>query len=865
MTFPLPSRYASPLPFLVALWFLALGYLPMNVAAAESLEQSDSQLEFFENKIRPVLVQNCYGCHSSQAGKAQGGLLLDTREAVRLGGDSGAAVVPHKPEKSLLLSAIRYEDFEMPPKGSLPDDVIADFESWIRLGAADPREGKPVISRDIDLAEGREFWAFQPPKQVSVPEVKDPAWAKHDVDQFILAELEASDLSPADDASAESWLRRVSFDLIGLPPTEQELADFLADDAADARERVVDRLLNSRHFGERWGRHWLDVARFSESTGRTRNFPFPFAWRYRNYVIDSFNADKPMDQFIVEQIAGDQLSSDDLAERENQLVATGFLALGAPDLNERDESIYQMDMVADQIDTMSRSMLGLTVGCARCHDHKFDPIPTVDYYALAGIFKSTQLLNGYAPRGGGGNKARGDLLIKLGQLDPGPIETPSEEEQLIAGLDEEQAQRLLDAFAARDAANARVLRIQRNRQLNQAVRRKQLNLARRDLTQKNRQLNQLRNKLSQNREIKFEGPACLGVRDAAELSDCKIHIGGDTKQLGEFAPRGFLQVATRPKDPNEPYERLIPLGKSGRLELARWIASAENPLTARVFVNRVWRQLFGQGLVRTVDNFGQMGARPTHPELLDYLATRFVASGWSTKQLIQELVLTRTYGMNVVYRADAAAIDENNKLLWRMNARRLDFESMRDAMLLVSGELDRNAPTGSYVETLNVGQLSKRKHAFDYDSSRHRSVYLPVMRNMLPDEMSYFDFPDGSETRGARSVTTVPTQSLFLLNSDFVLDRADATVLLLLQEQDNGDVARRAHQRMLGRMPSEQELEAIEAYVEQRIDDLQERAEQLAKEKPWKKRPDKSESPPRTVAWSEVIQAMFASAEFRYR
>lgn len=355
-------------------------------------------LKFFEEKIRPVLVQHCYKCHSAEIKVPKGGLRVDSREGIRAGGDSGHAVVPGDEAESLLLSALRYESFEMPPAGPLDDAIIEDFATWIRLGAPDPRdEATPAASAPIDLEAGRRAWAFQTPRAVTPPAPVDD-WPRTEIDRFVRAAQIKNSVTPVRDADRPTWLRRVTFDLTGLPPTPEEIQAFVDDRSKDAQEKVVDRLLRSPAFGERWGRHWLDVARYAESMGRTRNVLFPEAWRYRDYVIDAFQNDKPYDQFVREQIAGDLLPAADESQRREQLVATGFLALGSHDLNERNRDIFQMDVVGEQVDTMSRAILGLTIGCARCHDHKFDPIPTRDYYALAGIFRSTELMNGYSNR-----------------------------------------------------------------------------------------------------------------------------------------------------------------------------------------------------------------------------------------------------------------------------------------------------------------------------------------------------------------------------------------------------------------------------------------------------------------------------------
>ena len=832
---------ALPLIVLLALW-----------PAGTNATAEDKAIAFFESKIRPVLVQHCYKCHASDAKSVKGGLLLDTKAGLLAGGESGAAVIPKNTEESLLLNALRYEDYEMPPSGQLSEAVIADFEKWIAMGAPDPRESdQAIIRREIDLEAGRNYWAFKPVANREPPTANDD-WPTHDIDRFVYAKLSEKNLRPVGDADPATWYRRVKFDIVGLPPTTKELASFQAAAAKDpvtAKQEAVDELLASGHFGERWARHWLDLARYAESTGRTRNYPFPFAWRYRDYVIRSFNEDKPFDQFIVEQIAGDLLPSNDVQTRESQLTATGFLAIGSPDLNERNAKIYKMDLVADQIDTMSRSMLGLTVGCAQCHDHKFDPIPTEDYYALAGIFTSTDLLNGYAARQGGKNKARGDLLIKLGAA------TQSEVVEGAMSPGEIKAQEKIDrAKEAKDKANKALNQIKRNKSLSKKQRAQKLAQAKRELGRKTRELNQLRRK-SGGKEVKFRGPACLGVRDSKEIANCKVHVRGDVTNLGHEVERGFLQVISGQVG-LERESLTIAKDESGRLQLAQWIASPNNPLTARVFVNRVWRHLFGQGIVQTVDNFGEMGARPTHPELLDHLASQFVENGWSVKQLIRELVLSRTYGLSVDDDPQNAQIDEHNDLLWRMNPRRLDFEVLRDTLLATAGKLELSPPTGSFVESVKVAEISRQKTMFEFDTFRHRSIYLPVLRNLTPDAMSYFDFPDPSETRGARDATNVPTQSLYLLNSPFVVGMARATAKSLLKSHPTGKVDE-AYKRIFGREATDDELAKVENYIATRIAELEQRDEPKGKGSKERRRVE--------IAWSEAVHAMFASAEFRYR
>ena len=821
----------------VPLWTVV--FIFAGLLGPAGAHEADEGAAFFETRIRPQLIQHCYGCHSAEAKNVKGGLYLDTRAGVLAGGESGAAVVPGRADESLLLSAIRYEEYEMPPQGKLPDSVIDDFADWIEMGAPDPRTDRPVTRRAIDVGQGRSFWAFQAVRAPSVPAVQDD-WPQTDVDRFVWAAFTTHGLRPVRDADSATWLRRVTFDLTGLPPSDEMVRSFLRHDDEAARMHVVDQLLGAPQFGERWAQHWLDVARFAESSGKTRNFPFPYAWRYRDYVIRAFTKDKPFDEFVVEQIAGDLLPAEDEVRRHELLTATGFLAVGSPDLNERDEEVAKMDTVADQIDTIGRSLLGLTVGCARCHDHKFDPIPTTDYYALAGIFTSTERLNGYAARRGGGNSLRTDLLIPLSDS-PLSSSQLSADEQLVSGLPENAARRLLKAKDEVDKAQAKVTELRAAMRNSDPQQRRQL-VAARALNKQQQLLNQLKNKLHRGRTVTIDIPMCMGVREGTQIANCRVRIRGEAGKLGDEVPRGFLQVLTTER-------KDLPAHQSGRLELAHWIVREENPLTARVIVNRVWHHLFGQGLVSTVDNFGATGARPTHPELLDYLAHDFMTHGWSVKRLIRTLVLSRTYGLDVVYDAHNASIDADNAWLWRMNSRRLDYEAMRDALLMASGELVTTPPSGSVVEPLAIQELSRQAIDPGRFMDGYRSVYLPVLRNLAPPEATAFDQPDASETRGAHDVTTVPTQSLYLMNSDFVTQRARHAANVLLEGRDHSQaaIAEAAYLRLFSRYPTEDEVERLCRYVTERMA----RSGQLGSS--------------REQAWTEAIHAMFASAAFRYR
>ncbi len=736
--------------------------------------QTAESLEFFENRIRPVLATNCYVCHSAEAKTRMGGLSLDTREGIRQGGQRGHAVVPSAPDESLLLSALRYEgNVKMPPGGRLPDRVIADFEAWIRMGAPDPRESAVKSqASSINVERGRGFWAFRAPRKDPLPAVQNLSWPRGAIDQHVLAGLEHRDLRPVGDATRTDLLRRSTFDLTGLPPTVDELQAFLSDESPRAFAKVVDRLLESERFGERWGRHWLDVVRYADTIGRTRNLPFPMAWRYRDYVIDSFNRDKPYDRFIREQIAGDLLPYESAQERAVHQVATGFLALGAHDLNEPDPKQFEMDIADEMINVTTRSVLALSVGCARCHDHKFDPIPAADYYALGGIFRSTELRNGLRrrPRFNGAYFLP-ELMVELDELpaysSPGGEAHLSERRRLWAEM------RAAEDRRDRNAVRAAV----------------------RELA-----------------KIPMPENLAMGVVEADQPANIRLNIGGDPHTLGDEVPRGFVQVMF-PAGAELPS---IGPGRSGRLQLAEWLVRPDNPLTARVMANRVWRHLLGKGLVGTVDNFGSSGQRPTNQALLDYLAVRFIEGGWSVKGLIREIVLSRTYQLATEIDEGNFAKDPDNDHIWRASLRRLEAEAVRDAVLMVSGELSETpkaSPVASFDPFRLINPGTPQISPWEV-SETYRSVFVPVIRNAARPMFEAFDFPEPSETKGARDVTTGPAQALFLMNGEFVrLHSLTAAERLLAAEQSDRVRVRHAFRQVLNRDPSTREEDLTMRHV----------------------------------------------------
>ena len=749
-------------------WIVA--FLPCASVSVAGAAPTPEGLEFFENKIRPVLAKNCYVCHSAEAKTRMGGLSLDTRDGIREGGQRGHAVVPSDTEGSLILDALRYDGaLKMPPTGKLSDEVVQDFATWIEMGAPDPREVQKTATElsSIDLEQGRQYWAFQAPRKQALPAVRDLAWPRGAIDQLVLAALEDRGLQPVPDASKPDLLRRVTYDLTGLPPSVAELEAFMADTSDRAYAKAVERLLESDRFGERWGRHWLDVVRYSDTIGRTRNLPFPMAWRYRDYVIGAFNEDKPFDRFVQEQIAGDLLPYSNSEERVENQIATGFLALGAHDLNEPDPKQFDMDVADEMINATTRSVLALSVGCARCHDHKFDPIPTKDYYALAGIFRSTELRNGLRrrPRFNAGYFR----IQKMVELD---------------GLPD---------FSTGDAAEVRAERERLWGELQAAEEKRDRTLCRKFA----RELSKL--PVPEN--------LAMGVVEAAESQAMRVNIGGDPHTLGDPVDRGFVQVLY---PAGEEIPQIGP-GASGRLQLAEWLTRSDNPLTARVMANRVWHQLTGKGIVATVDNFGSSGRQPTNQALLDYLAVRFVDSGWSVKSLVREVVLSRTYQLSTQLDGDNFAKDPDNDFNWRANLRRLEAESVRDSVLYVSGVLDLDAVPTSPVVSFDRSQIlnpgNRQLRAWEFDDS-YRSVFVPVVRNLASRMFEAFDFPEPSETHGVRDITTSPSQALFLMNGSFVRSNAlIAAERLIAAHARDRDRARYAFRQVLSRDPSAAEAD----------------------------------------------------------
>jgi len=732
---------------------------------------ADPGIDFFEKEVRPVLVEHCYECHSADAKKLRGSLFLDSRIGWQQGGDSGPALRPGEVDESLIIRAVRYaeEDIEMPPKQKMPQAAIDVLTKWVAMGAPDPRDEAPVSAEvaGIDLDEGRQFWSFQPLAETAIPAAPGD-WPINPIDHFIAARLAGQNLSPTADADPASLLRRIYIDLTGLPPSVEAVEKFITrfesekpDKATKVKivDEVVQSLISSRSFGERWGRHWLDLARYADSTGGGASKLLPDAYKYRDSIIDAFNENLPYDQLIRRQLAGDHLSADDSDERYANLVATGFLVLGPRNYINDDEEAFRMDGADEQLDTVGRVFLGMTVGCARCHDHKFDPVPMADYYALAGIFTSTETY---------------DNIPTTTNFEWNDIGDPR--------VDPDGS-----LLAKYEAANA-VYR----------ARTKQWARARNDPDFDTEKLKALAAERLALKEALPEKPAVvMGAVDAPQPDDEERRIRGNPHQLAEKVPRGFLRV-TFADDTTAPD---IPTSRSGRLELAEWIASPQNPLTARVYVNRVWAHLMGRGIVSSVDNFGITGVAPTHPQLLDWLAKWFLDNGQSTKKLVALIVSSRTYQLGSAdENSPLLTGDPANELFGRRHRRSLDAETIRDSILKVSGVLDTKKSDRPFPAKL------KTELEYDFDADHRRSVYLPRFRNNLPEIFETFDVANPATVVGRRDLTILSPQALYLMNNAFITEQSKTAATALLAKNLSTEAAvRHAFLSTLGREPSKDE------------------------------------------------------------
>jgi hypothetical protein len=740
-----------------------------GVAALAPVRAADD-FEFFEKKIRPVLAEKCYGCHSASAPKLMGGLMVDSGAGLLRGGVSGqSAVTPKSPQKSLLLTAIKREGkLKMPPGPALAPEVVADFETWIKMGAPDPRAEVPPPPA-YNYEEAKKFWSFQPVKDSPPPKVTDPKWPS-EIDRFIKAKLDEKKLVPVGLASKRDLLRRATFDLTGLPPAPEEMTAFLADSSPRAFEKVVDRLLASRAYGEKWGRHWLDLVRYADTSGCNSDYPIPDAYRYRNWVIQSFNKDKPYDEFLREQIAGDLLTApgkNAIEDRNEKIIATGYLAI-ARRFGSRNNEFHLT--IEDTIDNLGKTMLGVSVACARCHDHKFDPIPQRDYYALYGIFQSTK----YAFPG---------TEIYQHAKDFTPLAEGRDAARLVSYQNETSKidERYEDFTAGREGKD-----------LSEADKKKEMQA--------------MKDRVIVLEKNAPQTPRAYAVSEGT-AGNARVQRKGDPKNLAEEVPRGFLTILGGEKLP--PDEK-----GSGRRELASWITSPENPLMARVMVNRIWQYHFGKGIVGTPSDFGARGDRPVNPELLDFLAARFKESGYSIKAMHKRIMLSRAYQLASAPNATDARFDPKNDYQWHFDRRRLDAEEIRDAMLAVAGDLDPTVGGPHPFPPETTFKYTQHKQFFAVYDNHQRSVYLMQQRQRKQAWLDTFDGADPNASTARRSPGETSIQALTMMNSAFVDEQADALAVRVgMAVSTDAERIAYAYKLAFGRAPAPDEIRDCSKYL----------------------------------------------------
>ena len=887
------------------------------------IAQSPSQdIEFFEKNVRPLLVAHCFECHSNK--EQNGGLRLDFRESMLKGGESGTPLQLEDPDASLLIQAVRYknQDLQMPPKGPLSPSEISILEQWVLKGAPYPQSmiaisDQPTASSPtgMSIESGRQFWSLRPIADPAPPKIQDVDWASTPIDQFILSKLEDVEIPPAMPADRASLIRRVTLDLTGLPPTPREIDAFVTNDAPDAYSQLVDGLLSSPQYGVHWGRHWLDVARYADSNGLDENLALGNAWRYRDYVIKAFNADKPIDTFIVEHIAGDLVPNSDLESK----TGTGFLVLGAKVLAEPDREKLVMDTIDEQLDTIGKAFMGMTLGCVRCHDHKFDPIKQNDYYTLAAIFKSTKTFadtntgaikhwneisfadqaeleslkkinseiakhtsalstfksNAYNKLRTRVREQAADYLVAAAKIRPDmtlqevasvadPLglhprvlfqcrrqlsfeaEHPlflKWHEYVQSGDIPKMESHYRDLFQRTEAA---FIEAKKKDPAVKKLEDSELEIARVELynltgflavppklefafdQQTITEIYRLATEARLAESFAPDESAVMGVSDRQVLPGLPVHIRGSHRNLGEVIPRNFPEVM---RAPNE--SPIISRKQSGRLEFARWLTGPTHPLTARVFVNRVWRWHFGTGLVASTENFGALGDRPSHPELLDYLARSFIESGWSLKELQRMILRSSTYQMSThnSFRDIASNTDPENRLLWRFNPQRMTAEEIRDSILFTSGQLELQLGGKSV-------PLRNRQFVFDHTSidnthyeSLRRAAFLPVIRNNVYTLFEQFDFPDPTMPTGSRNSTTVAPQALLMMNSELVIDAAKQLAFQICMESSStNERIERLYDQVHGRRPTESEIVRAATFV---ASDFSVGEQQNDRDKPW--------------------------------
>ena len=787
-----------------------LSWFAMSQGARCADQPSDEAIAFFKDQVQPLLVEHCFKCHGGK-GKPKAGLFLTSRTGVLKGGDAGPAVSLEAPHESLLLEAVNYVGYEMPPGGKLPAEKIAVLTKWIEMGLpwapgneiaehGAESHGPPAVND-----ETKQFWSFQPVSRPTPPRTARADWVRTPIDSFVLAKLEEAGMAPAAPAEKTILLRRAFYDLIGLPPSPEEVAAFLADDSPGAFERVVDQLLDSPQYGERWGRHWLDLVRYAETNSYERDEPKPFVWRYRDYVIRSFNNDEPYDKFITEQLAGDELKN----ITSESIIATGYYRLGIWQDEPVDPDQELFEDLDDLVRTTGEVFLGLSIGCARCHDHKLDPIPQADYYRMLAFFRNVRRLGVRSPE----SVADASLHILASEEEArnhkGLVERHRRDSKEVAKALGELEKRIMNDLTGveKDEWKTKAARI--------GIAKTRLGTL---LSQKDfdryLELSHKQDELRRFRPPGIEQALCV-KEHGRNCPPTHVLVRGNAKVTGDEVSPGFPGVLSPPEPVIAPPPE--PVQSTGRRSaLAGWLASPDNPLTARVMVNRIWHYHFGRGIVRSTSDFGFQGARPTHPELLDWLASQFVEGGWRIKRLHKLIMLSSTYQMSSQANEKALATDPLNDRLWRFDMRRLSAEEIRDSILAINGSLNLGKMFGpSFFVTMPEEVLAgQSRPGADWGESSpedraRRSIYIHVKRSLVVPMMASFDAPDTDASCPVRFVTTQPTQALGMLNSPFVNEQA-AVFATYLRERAGNDVAAQvtlALRRTFQREPTRAEID----------------------------------------------------------
>ena len=812
-------RQSSSIMFAaIMVWgFPSQGFSQLKDDGTNSTQVSehDEAIEFYESKVKPLLKEKCFECHADDPSELGGSLALSSRASILRGGDTGPAVDATSPSESLLLKVINYEIYEMPPDGKMSAEQIESLSQWVEMGmpfaAGDEKDLTAEADPDVPIVneETRKWWSFQPVTEVQIPKVKNQPWVRNAIDQFVLAKLESAGLQPAPAASKQSLVRRVYYDLIGLPPTPEQVRAFVENDDPDAYSDLLEQLLDSPHYGEKWGRHWLDLVRYAETNSFERDGAKPFVWRYRDYVIRSFNDDKPYDQFLLEQLAGDELESPTM----ETIVATGYYRLGQWDDEPVDRLKAKYDELDDIVATTGQTMLGLTVNCARCHDHKIDPIPQADYYKMVSFFEN---IRHYGVRS---NDSVYDASVTtvLGDAEP---EQNLAHQKRLSEIDQR-----INAIVELAKPDFQPVELEEFKyEMNQiAILKKRVG---KQITKQ--QLNQFRESLKQRKELVENPPGSAKVLCVKESGtkplESFIRVRGNPHIKGPKVEPGFISVLSPP--PVEISDSTNGKSTGRRLAFAKWLIDPDNPLTARVMVNRLWQYHFGRGIVRSTSDFGFQGASPTHPELLDWLAAQFVKEKWSMKQMHRLIMSSSAYRMSSAYSSKGYEQDPTNDLFWRFNLRRLTAEEIRDSILAVTGELNLESMFGpSIYPTMPPEVLAGQSRpgagwgkSSDQDR-RRRSIYIHIKRSLGLPILTTNDSADTDSTCPVRFITTQPTQALSMMNSEFTNLQA-RKFAAAMEKRSPGDTEQQVKaiiQRVTQRGASEQEIqrgtELIQAWI----------------------------------------------------